>query len=271
MKLPIITSAPHHSESFEDLSHRVALDWWQIGEFSDKYTGDTAFHPQALGNLKSKFTRGLGSLNQPRDHSLFKYKDFHGNTIWKEGLHLTDEEKRYYFETHYDPYYEEIAQLIKNSKQLGFDKVILWDHHDTGDFDQRTGKRDRKLPGENRTMPSFILSNLGLPHSGEVNPTIGYNSSPAHFIQSVQTFISEEFGFEKTEIEINTSYTGGHIMQHFGNPKNDFGNKVVGIQIEYNRGFIMDQATREPYLDTIKDFNRKFNRVMEKSAKLVMD
>lgn len=58
-------------------------------------------------------------------------------------------------------------------------------------------------------------------------------------------------------------------MQHYGNSKNDYGNKVVGIQIEYNRGLIMDQATRKPYLDTIKDFNKKFNRVMEKACRLL--
>lgn len=271
MKLPIITSAPHHSDSFEELAHRVALDWWQIGEFADKYTGDTAYHPQALGNLKSKYTRGLGSLNQPRDHTLFKHQDFHGNTIWKEGLHLTDEEKTFYFENHYDPYYEEVSRLIKESKQLGFDKVIVWDHHDTGDFDQRTGKRDRKLPGENRTMPSFILSNFGLPHTGELDPANGFTTSPPEFIQSIQTFFTEEFGVKKHEVEINTSYKGGHIMQHFGNPNNDFGNKVVGIQIEYNRGFIMDQGTREPYWDTIKDFNKKFNKVMEKAVDLIFE
>lgn len=271
MKLPLITSAPHDGDSFSDLSDRVALDSWQIGEFSDKYTGDTAFHPDAIGNLKSKFTRGLGSINQPRDKSLFKNKDFHGNTIWKEGQHLTDEEKIFYFKTHYDPYYKEIKNLILTSREHGFDKVILWDHHDTGDFDQHTGRRDRKLPGENRTMPSFILSNFGLPHNGEVDPTNGFITSPAYFIQTIQSFIAKEFEVEKTEVEINTSYKGGHIMQHFGNPKNDFGNKVVGIQIEYNRGFIMDQATREPYWDKIKEFNEKFNRVMEKAVSLIMD
>lgn len=265
-KLPIITSAPHDSDDFAEFSERVALDTWQIGEFSDKYTADTAYHPKALGNLKSTRSRGLGSLNQPRDYSLFKHQDFHGNTIWKDGLHLTSEEKEYCFTTHHDPFYEEIKKLIKNSRDEGFEKVILWDHHDTGDFDQRTGKRDRMLPGEKRTMPPFILSNFGIPHTGSVDPNYGFTSSPSWFVQKIQTFISEEFGIDKKYVEINTSYKGGYITQYFGNPINNFGNEVYAIQIEYNRGFIMDQSTRKPDLKTIKEFNKKFNRVMEKAC-----
>jgi len=269
MKLPLITSAPHDGISFDKFQDRVALTPWQISEFSDQYTGDTAFHPDAIGNLKSLVSRGLGSLNQPRDFSLFKLNDFHGNAIWKEGQELTQEEKEYCFTTFYDPYHDEIKKLIKVSKQEDFDKVILWDHHDTGDFDEHTGKRDRILPEEPRTMPKFILSNCGMRDTGELDPANGYTTCPASFIQRVQTFIAEEFGLDRHEVEINTIYKGGNIIQEYGNPKNDFGNKVVGIQLEYNRGFIMDQATREPDWDAIKDFNKKFNRVMEKACELL--
>lgn len=271
MNLPLITSSPHHGTSFDKFSERVALTPWQISEFSDQYTGDTGFHPDAIGNFKSQVSRGLGSLNQPRDFSLFKLKDFHGNTIWKDGQELTQEEKEYCFTTYYDPYHNEIKRLIKTSKQMGFDKVILWDHHDTGDFDERTGKRDRILPEEPRTMPKFIISNLGQRNTGKIDPVVGYASCSDSFIQQVQTFMSEEFNLKREETEINTIYKGGHIVQQYGNPKNDFGNTVVAIQIEYNRGFIMDQATREPYLDKIKEFNEKFNRVMEKAVSLIID
>lgn len=269
MKLPLITSSPHDSDSFAELSDRCVLTEWQIGEFSDRYTADTAYHPYALGNLKSIVSRGLGSLNQPRDNSLFKLEDFHGNTLWKEGMGLTEKEKEYCFNTFYDPYYEEIKRLIKVSKQEGFDKVILWDHHDTGDFDPHTGKRDRILPEEPRTMPKFILSNLGLRETGEINYKNGFASCPAYFIQAVRMYISKEFELQPEEIEINTIYKGGHITQYFGNPKNDFGNKIIGIQLEYNRGFIMNQATREPYVDKIKEFNKKFNKVMENACSLL--
>lgn len=271
MKLPLITSAPHHASTFAEFSDRVALSEWQISEFADMYTGDTGFHPDALGNLKSKVTRGLGSLNQPRDNSLFKLKDFHGNTIWKKGQHLTEVEKEYCFKKYYDPYHGEIKRLIGVSKQEGFDKVILWDHHDTGDFDEKSGKRDRVLPEELRTMPKFILSNFGMRDTGELDDANSFTTCPASFIRSVQTFMSEEFGLDKSEIEINTIYKGGNIVQEYGNPKNDFGNTVVGIQLEYNRGLVMDQATREPNWDTIKDFNKKFNKVMENSCKLLGD
>jgi N-formylglutamate amidohydrolase len=256
MKLPLVTSAPHNSDNFHDFSDRVILDPWYIGEFTDMYTADTAYHPDALGNLKALAIRGLGSLNQPRDKTLFKLKDFHGNTIWKKRQELTEDEKEYCFKTYWDPYHKEIQHLIKESKRLGFDKVLLWDHHDTGDFDKRTGKRDRKLPGENRTMPKFILSNAEY-------------ACPPEFVKNIQTFMAKEFGLKTSEVEINTSYKGGFIMQHYGNPKNFYGNEVVGIQIEYNRGFIMDQATREPYWDVIKDFNKKFNVVMEKACRLI--
>lgn len=266
MKLPLITSAPHDGDSFADFSARCALTPWQIGEFSDKYTAVTAYHPDALGNLKSIVSRGLGSLNQPRDKSLFKLKDFHGNTIWKDGVQLSEEEKEACFQKYYDPYYDEIKRLITCSKKKGFDKVILWDQHDTGDFDELTGMRDRKLPGENRTMPKFILSNFGLPQTGEIDAKNKYITCPASFIQAIQTFISGEFDLDVSEVEINTSYKGGHIMQHFGNPKNDFGNIVVGIQIEYNRGFVMNQATRKPNLDEIKKMNLKFRKVMEQAC-----
>lgn len=268
MKLPLITSAPHNSDDFHEFTARVILDPWYIGEFTDMYTANTAFHPDALGNLKALAIRGLGSLNQPRDKSLFKLKDFHGNAIWKEGQELTDDEKEYCFRTFWDPYHDEIKRLIKHSKGKGFDKIILWDHHDTGDFDKRTGKRERVLP-EGRIMPKFILSNLGLADTGEVDPENGYISCPPEFIQKVRDFVVKEFKLKPEEVEINTLYKGGFIMQHYGNSKNDYGNKVVGIQIEYNRGLIMDQATRKPYLDTIKDFNKKFNRVMEKACRLL--
>lgn len=269
MKLPIIISAPHDSDDFGDFSQRVALDWWQIGEFSDKYTYETSFHPYALGNLKSKLSRGLGSLNQPRDHSLFKLEDFHGNTVWKKGQHLKKHEKEHVFKNHHDPYYEQIQKLISHSRKLGFKKVILWDHHDTGDFDRQTGKRDRKLPGEKRSMPPFILSNFGLPNTGHVDPKIGFSASPDWFIKNVQKQIAEIFMLKISEVEINTSYKGGHITQHFGNPKNNFGNEVFSIQIEYNRGFIMDQKNRKPYPDKIKEFNKKFNKVMEEAVKIL--
>lgn len=269
-KLPIIISAPHDSDDFGAFSHRVALDPWQIGEFADKYTADTSFHPNALGNLKSKLSRGLGSLNQPRDHSLFKLQDFHRNTIWKKGMHLKKHEKEHAFKKHHDPYYDEIKRLIAISKtEHNFERIILWDHHDTGDFDPKTGKRDRKLPGEERSMPPFILSNFGLAHTGEIDPNIEFVTSPAWFIKSVQTFIVEIFELNNHEVEINTSYKGGHITQHFGNPRNNYGNEIYAIQIEYNRGFIMDQATRKPYFNKIKEFNKKFNRVMEKAVDLL--
>lgn len=268
MILPLITSAPHDGDSFAGFKNRVALTSWQIGEFSDKYTADTAFHPDALGNLKSKVSRGLGSLNQPRDKSLFKLEDFHSNTIWKKGLEITEDEKETCFKKYYDPYYDGIKRLIQKSKQLGFDKVILWDQHDTGDFDQKTGKRDRKLPNESRTMPKFILSNFGLKNTGEIDPENGYSTCPDSFIRAVKTFIATEFELSNKEVEINTSYKGGNIIQYFGNPKNDFGNKVYAIQIEYNRGFVMDQKSRKPYLEVIKQMNLKFRKVMEKSCKL---
>jgi len=271
MTLPLITSAPHDAQTFAEFENRIAFSPWQKGEFSDRYTANTAYHPYALGNLKSVVSRGLGSLNQPRDHSLFKLKDFHGNTIWKEGQHLTEEEKEYCFKKYHDPYYEKIRQLIRRSRNLGFEKVIFWDHHDTGDFDERTGKRDRKLPNEERSMPKFILSNLGQSGSGELNSEAGYISCPPDFIQNIKTVIADEFELNKTDVEINTSYTGGNLLQYFGNPDNDFGNTVVGIQIEYNRGFIMDQATREPYWDKIMEFNQKFNKVMEKACQLLGD
>lgn len=269
MKLPIIISAPHDSDDFHEFSNRVILDPWYIGEFTDMYTAETGFHENALGNLKAYAIRGLGSLNQPRDKSLFKIRDFHGQEIWKEGQELTDEEKEYCFRTFWDPYHNEIKRLIEESKQLGFGKVILWDHHDTGDFDKRTGRRDRKLPDEKRTMPKFILSNFGLSGTGEIDPANGYSSCSAEFIQTVRKYIADEFGLIPEEVEINTSYKGGFIIQHYGNPENYYGNEVVGIQIEYNRGFIMNQETREPYWDTIKEFNEKFNRVMEKACQLL--
>ena len=124
-----------------------------------------------------------------------------------------------------------------------------------------------KFSVEYMIVGAYALALYSRPrNTGDIDVFI--NSSSKNAKQIIK--VIEEFGFEKTEVEINTSYTGGHIMQHFGNPNNNFGNKVVGIQIEYNRGFIMDQATREPYWDTIKDFNKKFNRVMEKASELVM-
>lgn len=256
MKLPLITSAPHDGDSFSTFSPRVALTPWQIGEFSDKYTAVTAYHPDALGNLKSTVTRGLGSLNQPRDISLFKTADFHGNTIWKEGASLTTEEKDFCFKQYWDPYHNEIKSLIKKSKQMGFDKVILWDHHDTGDYDERTHKRDRKLPEENRIMPKFILSNAGF-------------TCPDSFLKQVQKFISDEFKLPVSEVELNTIYKGGYIVQTYGDPKNDYGNTVWAIQIEYNRGFVMDQATRIPKKEEIKEMNLKFKKVMENACKIL--
>jgi N-formylglutamate amidohydrolase len=269
MVLPIITSAPHDADSFGPFSSRVRLSPWQLGEFADKYTAVTAYNHSALGNLKSTISRGLGSLNQPRDLELFKEKDFHGNTIWKEGASLTEKEKEECFKTYYDPYHNEIERLIKRSRTLGFERVILWDQHDTGDFDELTQKRDRKLPGGDRTMPKFILSNFGLEETGEIDPKNGFTSCPPEFIQQVKDFISYEFDLPHLEIEINTIFKGGHIMQHYGNPKNDFGNTVVGIQIEYNRGFVIDQRTRLPYKEKLKEFNEKFNRVMEKTCGLL--
>ncbi len=269
MVLPIITSAPHDADSFGPFSSRVKLSPWQLGEFSDKYTAVTAYNHNAIGNLKSIVSRGLGSLNQPRDLSLFKLKDFHGNTIWKDEAELSEKEKKECFEKYHDRYHNDIERLIKRSKTLGFDKVILWDHHDTGDFDEKTQKRDRKLPGEERTMPKFILSNFGMQHTGELNPENEFTSCPPEFIQQVQDYMAYEFDLPHSEVEINTSYKGGHIIQTYGNPKNDFGNTVVGIQIEYNRGFIMDQRTRLPYKDKLKEFNEKFNRVMEKACGLI--
>lgn len=269
MNLPLITSSPHNSDDFADFASRCALSQWQIGEFSDKYTADTAFHPSALGNLKSQVTRGLGSLNQPRDKSLFKLKDFHGNTIWKEGMELTDDEKEMCFQKYYDPYFEEIKRLIRLSKEKGFAKVLLWDHHDTGDFNQSTGKRDRNMPGEERTMPKFILSNLGLAETGEIDAQNGYNSCPSQFIVALKHLIATTFELAPNEVEINTSYKGGHITQYFGDPKNDFGNSIYTIQIEYNRGLVMNQETREPYLDKISKMNEKFNGVMEKACGLL--
>lgn len=268
MKLPLITSSPHDSDDFSSLKDRVQLSSWFIEEFSDKYTADTAFHPKAIGNLKSKVTRGLGSLNQPRDKSLFKEEDFHGNKIWKKGKDLTDAEKEFWLSNHHDLYHKEIERLIKLSRSQGFEKIILWDHHDTGDYNPRSGKRDRKLP-EGRIMPKFILSNFGLPNSGEIDPKNGFSTTTSEFIQTVRKFIAEEFSVMLYEVEINTIFKGGHIIQRYGNPSNNFGNKVSAIQIEYNRGFIMDQATREPYWDTIREFNRKFNRVMEKACELL--
>lgn len=267
MKLPIITSSPHDGDSFEDFSHRVILSEWNTGEFSDKYTADTAYHPNALGNLKSHVSRGLGSLNQPRDYSLFRLKDFHGNTIWKRDKYLILHEKEKLFQKYYDPYYNEIEYLInKNSKN--FMKIILWDHHDTGDFDLKTGKRNRKLPGEKRSMPKFILSNFGLANTGKVDSKNGFITSPVKFMQSIRTLIAIEFGLKKHEVEINTSYKGGNIIQHFGKP-NKYMSEIYAIQIEYNRGLIMNQVTREPYLDKIEKYNKKFNKVMEKAVNIL--
>ena len=255
MKLPLITSAPHDGDSFSTFSPRVALTPWQIGEFSDKYTAVTAYHPDAIGNLKSVVSRGLGSLNQPRDISLFKLKDFHGNTIWKEDAELSLEEKEECFNNYWDPFHDEIKSLIKKSKLEGLDKVILWDQHDTGDFDEHTGKRDRILPEEPRTMPKFILSNAGF-------------TCPDSFLKQVQKFLCNEFGLPISEVELNTIYKGGYIVQTYGDPKNDYGNTVWAIQIEYNRGLVMDQATRIPKKEIIKEMNLKFRKVMEKACEL---
>lgn len=268
MKLPIITSAPHESDDFGDFLDRVKLTDWQIGEFSDKYTADTAFHPNALGNLRSKASRGLAALNRTRDFSLLRTEDFHGNPIWKEGEELTDQEKEFLYKTYYDPYHNEIKKLIGKSKSHGFKKIILWDQHDTGDFHQETGERNRRLP-EGRVMPEFILSNFGQPHTGKVDPTIGYTSSPPWFIKKIQEKISKIFNIEISKIEINTLFKGGFITEHYGKPQNDYGNIVFAIQIEYNRGLIMNQLTRKPYLDKINDFNKKFNKVMEYAVKIL--
>ncbi len=256
MKLPLITSSPHDGDSFAEFSPRIALSPWQVGEFSDKYTAVTAYHPNALGNLKSIVSRGLGSLNQSRDVENFKVKDFRGNTIWKEGQSLTEEEKEYCFKTYWDPYHNEIKRLIKTSKQEGFDKVLLWDHHDTGDYDEKTKKRDRKQPVFDRVMPKFIVSNADIACSGE-------------FLKKIQAYIAREFDLKLDEVEINTIFKGGYIMQHYGDPKNNYGNKVVGIQIEYNRGLIMDQATRKPYKEELKTMNLKFRKIMEMSCGLL--
>lgn len=256
MKLPLITSSPHDGDSFAEFSPRIALSPWQVGEFSDKYTAVTSYHPNALGNLKSIVSRGLGSLNQSRDLENFKTIDFCGNTIWKAGQELTNEEKEYCFETHWDPYHNEIKRLIKVSKQEGFEKILLWDHHDTGDYDEKTKKRDKKQPGFNRIMPKFIVSNADIACSPE-------------FLRNIQSCIAKEFGLRTNEVEINTIFKGGYIMQHYGDPKNDYGNKVVGIQIEYNRGLIMDQATRIPNKEKLKEFNEKFRKVMEKACELL--
>lgn len=269
MVLPLITSATHNSINFDKFAGRIALDSWHINEFSDIYTADTAYNRDALGNIVAKVNRAIGIYNRPREFSSFFEKDFLGNLIWKDGQELTNDEKEFCMHNFYDPYYKEIEQLINLSKEKGFDKVILWDQHDTGDFDPVTQKRDRKLPGQDRTMPKFILSNFGLPAIGKVDPENKYASCPAEFIQNVRSFIADEFDLKLEEVEINTHYKGGNIIQHFTNPKNDFGNNVWAIQVEYNRGLIMDQATRKPYWDTIKEFNGKFNTVMEKACGII--
>lgn len=269
MKLPLITSATHNSINFEKFADRVALDSWHISEFSDIYTADTVYNPDALGNVVAKVNRAIGIYNRPREFSSFFEKDFLGNLIWKEGKELSNDEKKYCIENYYNPYYDEIKKLIKLSKKKGFEKVLLWDQHDTGDFDPKSGKRDRNLPGENRTMPKFILSNFGLENTGGTNPEEGYITCPPEFIKTVQQLIADGFDLKTSEIEINTSYKGGNIIQYFGNPKNNFGNKVVAIQIEYNRGMVMDQATRMPYNDKIEEMNLKFRKIMEKACELL--
>ncbi len=268
MVLPIITSAPHDADSFGPFSSRVQLSPWQAGEISDRYTAVTAYNHKAIGNLKSTVSRILGCINRPRDVTYLRAFDFHGNQIWKKNGILTLEEKEECLKKYYDPYHNELKRLIRKSKSFGFDKVILWDQHDTGDFDERTGKRDRKLPA-GRIMPKFVLSNFGLPDTGNINSDTGFVTCPPDFIRRVRDMVAYEFDLAHAEVEINTVFKGEYITQHYGNPKNDFGNTVIGIQIEYNRGFIMDQRTRLPYKDKLKEFNDKFNRVMEKACGLI--
>lgn len=266
LALPLVISAPHDAEAVGEFAERMLLGAILRGEMSDRWTYEVGNHPQAFAVMCSIVSRILGDLNRDETAAdVFRDTDFLGNTIWKPGQELSDNEKLGLIERYHRPYYAQLTAHLQHKHTVAGkeSRVLFVDMHDTGDFNHTTGEYDKYVDKEKKKrMPPFIISNNGLAHTGQPDPERGgWTTCPPDMLHELRFLIAYNFGIDVSDVEINTDYRGGNIVRKFGGPEFDAGQDVWAVQIEYHRGYVMDQESREPNIDNIARMNKLFTKI----------
>jgi len=265
--VPVIYTAHHASHDFGEFSDRVALTDEQRLRFSDYGTAETV-PDNGIISLIADRSRGLGDLNRdPDDPGRFQLQDYGQPTrhdIWKNGMHLTDEEKAYCQSTIYEPYHDAIIEQLRQRREPTF--VIAWDdtaHYMIGDYTH----------GKHHMMRPFILSNRGQEGSGDEGPDEPVSCDP-HLLRMIAEGFAKELGARglPNEVSLNFVMKGGYICRRYSTLRNADELRELGVtanvqslQIEYDTILTHDQTSLVPDREKIAALKQAFSVAVAKA------
>lgn len=222
---PLLVSVPHDGRELpQSLRERMSPEGIGIPD-TDWHVAELYDFVRDLGAsvLVANFSRYVVDLNRPAsDDALYEgqvatglcpTKTFAGENIYFDG-DMDAQEMASRVETYWRPYHDRIEREIERMlAQHGF--ALLWDAHSIA------GVVPRLFDGE---LPAL---------------NIGSNSG-ASCAPAIQGAVVTAAKASPYETAVNARFKGGHIIRHYGDPKNN----VHALQLEIAQRTYMDENTR---------------------------
>ena len=235
-KIPFLITIPHGGQDTPpELKNMVALNNDDMLADGDAFTTDIYDIPEKYtACIKTNIARAFIDMNRPMDQLPPDFPDgiIKSMTCYKKSVYLPEKQPSpslvsQLIRNYYLPFHQKIQKTIQQKNIL----IGLDCHSMAGTSPPISSK-----PGISR--PKICLSN-------------NFGKSCNHeIITLLSDCFKEVFLFKQNEVMINSPFSGGHIIQTYGNQPKPW------IQIELNRCLYLDNHN-PPILNTQKFFSLK--------------
>ena len=229
MKKFFITISHHSMKLPKEVEGRLAISKTRLLEIAEPET-EKLFSWPDIKTVKAEVHQCFPNLNRRRNNmdpgtdraypparALFPTFDFHEEAIYKsKEKELSEKEKEELLKKYYDPFFEEVNQLIKSG-----DYDFFIDAHAMNNC--FSSYDDMKI------RPDICLGNRGN-ERGEVKKGRRRITFPSSKMRELQKILTKK-GYD---VALNDPFSGGYIIQKYNRQF------FPGFQVEVNKRLFMD-------------------------------
>ncbi len=252
--LPFVLSLPHCSGKVpETIRPAMALTDEAIEDSIDMGTREIFGSVPARTILHASRSRLVVDLNRSGldrgPKGVIAEVDYHGRSIYGEGLVPDDKEVEYRLKEYYSPFHGRLKNAIDRRGIKG-----LFDCHSL------CGIGPAEAPDAGKKRKDIILGNNG-DRSGKESPALGNITCPVELFYSMK----EAFKRAGFSVNMNYPYSGGFIVVHYAREFAATGKFFV--QIEINQDLFPGAPPGQSAEERLKDVKARVFQALEEIAK----
>ncbi|MBW1788532.1 MAG: N-formylglutamate amidohydrolase [Deltaproteobacteria bacterium] len=256
MTLPFAITLPHCSDRVpSDIKSTLMLDDTQIMDSVDLGTAEIFGHMPAEAVLSASWCRLVVDLN--RDHrqrgerGVVPRFDYEGRSVYLPGSGPDEKELARRLDRYYFPFHQELTEQLNRTDIKG-----LLDCHSMNPVGPG------QAPDAGMRRKDIVLSNNGNV-MGEEDAALGEITCPGPIMREMKALL-ENAGFS---VLLNSPYTGGFIIGHYGPKLMPRGG--LAVQIEVNQDLYVDAGAGRPSPEKTAGVGAGILKVLERVAGLL--